>query len=128
MSAPPPPPYGYVPVPGSAQGYPPSPDERTWAWLSHASFFVLGIIGPLIVMLTRGKDSPFVRRHAVEALNFHLSVFIYSVVSAFLFLILIGILTLVATIGVAFVCTILAIVKAANGEEYRYPLCIRMVS
>ncbi|MER7130643.1 DUF1707 and DUF4870 domain-containing protein [Streptosporangium saharense] len=30
-------------------------------------------IGPLIMMLTAGKTSPYVRRHAVEALNFQLT-------------------------------------------------------
>jgi uncharacterized Tic20 family protein len=126
-----PPPPGYAPQyrqPGTAQGYPPNSDEKLWSWLSHASFFVLGLIGPLIIMLVKGNESPFIRRHAVEALNFHISVLIYCIVSFVLIFVLIGIVTLIATFVFALIVTILAIIKAANGEEYRYPLNIRMVS
>lgn len=120
-------PPGYI-VPGTAQGYPPNGDEKLWALLSHGSFFVLGIIGPLIVMLTKGKESPFIRRHAVEALNFHLSVLIYELVSFVLMLVLVGFLTFVAVLVFGLVVTILAMIAANNGADYRYPLNIRMVT
>ncbi len=140
---PPPPPPGYPPPqqppvpgygvpryaqPGSAQGFAPNADEKLWSWLSHASFFVVGLIGPLVIMLVKGNESPFIRRHAVEALNFHISVLIYSLVSFVLIFVIIGLFTLLATFVFAVVVTILAIVKAAAGEDYRYPLNIRMVS
>ncbi len=49
-------------------------------------------------------------------------------ISAILALVLIG-FVLMAAVGLfALVVIILATVKAANGEEYRYPLCIRLVS
>ncbi len=135
---PPPPPPSYAPPapmagqavaqPGSAQGFPPNSDEKLWAWLSHGGFVVGGFIVPLVVMLTKGKDSPFVRRHAVEALNWQISLMIYFVVSIILIFVIIGILTTIALVVAMFVFGIMAIIKAANGEDYRYPLCIRMVS
>ena len=64
----------------------------------------------------------------MESLNFQISLLIYLVISAVLALVLIG-FVLMAAVGLfALVVIILATVKAANGEEYRYPLCIRMVS
>jgi uncharacterized Tic20 family protein len=79
-------------------------------------------------MLVKGNDSAFVRRHAVESLNFQISLLIYLVVSLVLAFVLIGFL-LMAVVGVfALVVIILATIKAANGEDYRYPLCIRLVS
>jgi len=129
---PPPPPPGYAAPPyaqpGTAQGFPPNSDEKLWAWLSHASFFVIGLIGPLVIMLVKGNESPFIRRHAVEALNFHISVVIYTIVSIVLIFVLIGIFTLLATFVFAVIVTIMAIIKAASGEDYRYPLNIRLVS
>jgi uncharacterized Tic20 family protein len=121
------------PQPGSAQGYAPNSDERTWAWVSHAGAIVsawvaMGFIVPLVIMLTKGSTSPFVRRHAVESLNFQISLLIYLVVSGILVLVLVGLLLLVALGIFALVVILIATVKAANGEEYRYPLCIRMVS
>ena len=120
--------YGYGGVPAV-----PTSEERNWALASHvgtfvAAWFAMGFLAPLVIMLVKGKDSAFVRRHAVESLNFQISLLIYLVISAVLALILIG-FVLMAVVGVfALVVIILATVKAANGEEYRYPLCIRMVS
>jgi uncharacterized Tic20 family protein len=124
---------------GPATGRPSSPaplspnDERTWGMIAHLSGFVaayvaLGLIGPLVVMLTMGQRSAFVRRHAVEALNFNISVLIYVAVSVALSFVLIGIPMLIA-IAVFYLVTVVQGAMAANrGEEYRYPLTIRFVS
>jgi hypothetical protein len=119
-------------VPSYSQ-QPPTADERTWAWVSHAGSFVgaavaMAFLVPLVIMLTKGKDSPFVRRHAVESLNFQISVLIYAAVSAVLVLVLIGIALLLALAVFYVVVVVLATVKAANGQEYRYPLTLRLVS
>src|SRR5215831_6623584 len=86
-------------------------DERTWAIAAHLSSFVaayvaLGLLGPLTVMLIAGPRSAFVRRHAVEALNFNISVLIYVAVAAVLSLVLIGIPMLIA-IGVLYVISVI---------------------
>ncbi len=127
--APPPPPPGEQPRAG---GFGPTQDEKTWALIAHvgtfvAAWFAMGFLCPLLVMLTKGNESAFVRRHAVESLNFQISLLIYLVVSGVLVLILVGILMLIAVGIFALVVIILATIKAANGEEYRYPLCIRLV-
>ena len=130
MSNPPGPP---APPPGSGPVAVPSQEERNWALAAHvgtfvAAWFAMGFLAPLIIMLVKGNDSAFVRRHAVESLNFQVSLLIYLVISFVLAFVLIGFL-LMAVVGVfALVVIILATVKAANGEDYRYPLCIRMVS
>ena len=131
----PPPPGGGEPQGWGQPGVPavPTSEERNWALAAHvgtfvAAWFAMGFLAPLVIMLVKGKESAFVRRHAVESLNFQISLLIYLVVSAVLALVLIG-FVLMAVVGVfALVVIILATVKAANGEEYRYPLCIRMVS
>lgn len=134
------PPQGYGPPGYGAPGFGPPPtsppewgprqggEDVTWAVLVHLSFFVLGIIGPIVVMLTKGKESGWVREHAVEALNFHLTVLIASIVSGLLILVLIGIILLPVVIVGAMVLTVIAAVAASRGERYRYPMNIRMVS
>jgi uncharacterized protein len=111
-----------------------TPDERTWGGAAHWSALIAGLVGglsflgPLIVMLVKGNDSPWIRRQSVESLNFQLSILIYAIVSAVLILVLVG-LILLAVVGIFWlVFTIIGSVKAANGEDYRYPLTIRMVS
>ena len=123
-----------APVPAPQQSSTLSPaDERTWGTLAHLSGFVaayvaLGFLGPLLVMATVGTRSAFVRQHAVEALNFNLSVLIYLAVSGVLAFVLIGIPMLVA-VGVLYLWTTVQAAMAANrGETYRYPLSIRFVS
>lgn len=109
-------------------------EERTWAMAAHLSsilgvwVFFLGAVGPLVVMLTQGPRSPYVRAQSVEALNFNISVFIYSVIAWILVVILIGFLALAALFVFQIVFTIIAAVKTSNGEPYRYPLTIRLVS
>ncbi len=111
-----------------------SPDaERNWAVAAHLSSFAaayvaLGFLGPLVCMLLIRDRSPFARRHAVEALNFNLSWLIYLVVSAVLIFIVVG-FVLLAALGIAYlVLVIMGSVAASRGEEFRYPLTIRMVS
>ena len=139
-AGPPPPPQGYPALP-PAYGYPApppydpkgpvqvtGPNDTVWAVLSHLSFFVLALIFPLIVYLTVGKDSAFVRRHSSEALNFHISLLIYSLVSLVLILVVIGIVLLIAVGIFGLVMTIVATVAAAQGRDFRYPLTIRLVT
>jgi uncharacterized Tic20 family protein len=107
-------------------------DELMWGSAAHwsslvAAVIALAFLGPLIVMLTKGNESEWVRRNAVESLNFQLSILIYGAISLALCFVLIG-FVLLPIVGLAWlVCTIIGSVKAARGEEYRYPLTIRMV-
>ncbi len=111
----------------------PTPDEVTWGGAAHwsafvASFVALAFLGPLVIMLTKGNESAYIRRQAVESLNFQLSILIYAGVSFVLLFVLVGFLLLPAVGLLWLICTVLGSVRAARGEEYRYPLTIRMVS
>ena len=109
-----------------------SSDDVMWGSAAHWSSFVaaliaLGFLGPLIIMLTKGNESPWVRRNAVESLNFQLSILLYLIVSGVLIIAVIG-FVLLPIVGLTWlVCTIIASVKAARGEEYHYPVTIRLV-
>lgn len=141
------PPEPYAPAPGhrpaqtSAAGYVPAgwptaattPSERNWAIAAHLSSFVaamvaLSFIGPLVVLLTEGGRSSYVRRHAVEALNFNLSVLLWVVVSALLAFLFVGIPMLLGLLVLYVVSTIRGTVAASRGLDFRYPLTIRFVS
>ncbi len=124
MSQTPPPGYG-------PQGYVQplrADEERLWGLLCHLSYFVLGIIAPLIIMLTLGNRSQYVRYHAVEALNFHITVWIAGLVSGLLILLLIGIVLLPLVLIVSAIFAIIAAIQAYQGQYYRYPLTLRLVS
>lgn len=115
------------------QYLPVTADDRNWAVAAHlgsfvTAWFALGLIAPLVVLLARGGSSPFVRRHAVESLNFQINALVYSVVFGLLMFLLIGFL-LLPLYGVFYVvCVVLATIRASNGEDFRYPFTVRVIS
>ncbi len=93
-----------------------------------AIFTVIGpILIPLVVYLAMRDESEYVRSNAREALNFHLSMFIYSLCCLPFCLILIGYLMLGVLWVFMLIMAIVATVKAADGGCYYYPLTIRLV-
>ncbi|MFN8039842.1 MAG: DUF4870 domain-containing protein [Acidimicrobiales bacterium] len=121
-SGPPPPGYYAPPAPGAAAS-----NARSTAMLAHLLGWLTGFIGPLIIMLTAGKDDPFAKDQSTEALNFQLTVLIGMLVSVVLALVLVG-FVLMIVIAIANVVLCIQGAMAANrGEWYRYPLNIRMV-
>jgi len=119
MNQPPTPPPAPAPV---------SSDDKIWIILCHLSLILsVGFVLPLIVYIVKKQDAPNTAEHAREALNFHISLLIYSIACLALTVILIGIpLFFVLAIG-SIVLAIIASVKASEGVMYRYPLTIRFV-
>ncbi len=117
--------------------------DRTWAAGAHlaalvaafaTSWFagIAGAIAALVVWLLIRDRSAFAAAHAKEAINFNVSMFLYAVGSILLVIFTLGLGLLVAVplwiaLAIAWVVlTIVATVKAYDGEEYRYPLTIRL--
>jgi uncharacterized protein len=120
---------GY-PAPGPQPAVPQAmsdSDQRLWASLGHFGGIILGFVAPLIVMLIYGEKSPYVKRHSTEALNFQITMAIAHVVSAILWIVLIGILLTFALVVVNIIFCIMGGMAAQKGQEYRYPVNIRLV-
>ena len=108
-------------------------EHKTWAAMTHLSAFVMflgipSVIGPVVLWAIKKEDSPYVDFHGKEAVNFNISFLIYAAASAVLILALVGVLLLPAVLVTWFVLTIIATLKASNGEYYRYPLTIRFIN
>ncbi|WP_267900336.1 DUF4870 domain-containing protein [Kribbella turkmenica] len=113
-------------------------EERTWGMVAHvgvlvAAWFAMGFLCPLVIWLVYRYRSDFVRRHALESLNFQLSLLIYTVVAVVLILITFGLgvlivipLVLIGAVA-ALVVIVMATMAASSGREYRYPLTIRLI-
>src|SRR5688572_14043762 len=79
----------------------PKGSDKLWSMLCHLSAFLgVCLLLPLVVYLAMRRDSPFAANNAKEALNFHLSIFLYGLLCIPLFFILIG-FPLVVIIGIA---------------------------
>lgn len=113
---------------------PPAPlrpdEERTWGTLAHLSALIgalligLFFLGPLLVMLVYGERSFFVRGHAVEALNFQLTM---AIVTLALLVTCVGVWLIPLVWVFAVVFAIVGAVRANRGQPYQYPLTWRMV-
>lgn len=103
-------------------------DDKTLGIVMHVLSLVgFAILGPLIIWLIKKDQSPYLDQQGRELLNFQLSYLIYGFVSFLLCFLLIGIPMLII-VGVAtVVLTIIGIVRASEGNIYRFPFTIRLL-
>ena len=107
---------------------------RSWNALCHASA-LLGVflhfpghlLPPLIVWLAKRDDSPEIDAHGKEALNFQLSMLLYTLISGVFCLVLIGFVFLAILWVLNAVLVIVASIQASDGKFYRYPITIRFI-
>jgi uncharacterized protein len=116
-------------------------DEKTWALLMHLSLLghlvvpFLTVLAPLFMWTSKKDKSPFIDDHGREALNFQITLIIYSfalpAIAALIGLITcgVGFLLLIPAALLPYVLGIVGMIPAAmaanRGEYYRYPMTIR---
>lgn len=115
-----------------------------------------GIIVPLLIWQSKRHESTYIDKQGKEAVNFNISMMIYSFIIALLFaipfimlisdaisygeyfdekppinfiisLIVVAIILIVESI-IEFILIILASVKASSGQDFKYPLTIKFIS
>lgn len=142
----------------SLQTAAPDTSERQWAAGVHLAALLLalltswlvgvaGVLAALTVWLLKRDESSFVAEHALEALNFNLSMLIYACVALAIGVALVGVTVLTLGIGLLLtlpaglllllaiaaiavlwlVCSIVAMTRAWDGQPYRYPFSIRLI-
>jgi len=118
-----------TPPPAPATDGPVPSDQRTMALAAHLLGIFTWFIGALVIWLIN-KDDPskaFVTDQAKEALNFQITITIAMLICFVLMIVIIGGL-LAPLVGiVSLVFSIIAAVKANNGELYRYPFALRLI-
>ena len=130
---------------------PPAGDDvatgRTLAVLCHLGLFLGGFILPLVVYLTEGPRNRYTRHHSREALNFNIT-FVMLWMLLFMPAWIVIILTTAGnstrrsgfpiSIAIFWIAgmllwltaisfSILGAVRASQGRQWRYPLCVRFV-
>lgn len=115
-------------------------DDRTMGALAHLSSFgaviapgIGHILGPLIVWMVKRDSSEYAAEHAKEALNFQITITVTTIVAVIGGLLTLGIgflaaIPLIIVIGLLdLVCTVIAALKAYDGQSYRYPMTLRWI-
>ncbi|GAA4583088.1 hypothetical protein GCM10023194_19450 [Planotetraspora phitsanulokensis] len=116
----------FEPEPRFPAGEPvPDAGERVGGAAAHLlTFCGLFVVGPLIMLLAGGRTSPYIRRHALEALNFHLTVLGATLLLPFT---VIGVVLLPFIWILGFVLSVVGGVAALADGNFRYPLTVRLV-
>ena len=109
-------------------------DVKNWMLLCHLPSFagafgmpVGNVIGPLVVWLIKKDESEQIDYHGKESVNFQISITIYMLISIALCFLFVGFALVPIVLMFGTVVTIIATVKANEGERYRYPLSIRFL-
>jgi len=120
-----------------------SSNDTFWLAILHFSGILLMIV-PTVIIWTLKKDKiPNIRNHAIDVINFQISMMIYLIFTAFLCLIPITIafsptvkipiflavgILLITVLGI-YISTLVIIntAKAANNQPYRYLFCIKFL-
>ena len=108
-------------------------DERNVAMLAHLCGFAglivpLGnIIAPLIIWLLHRDKSEFIADQALESLNFNITIILAGIACGVLIFVGIGILLGLALGIVWIIGTVLAAVRASEGQRYRHRFILRLV-
>ncbi len=113
-----------APPPSSSE---PTTDERNLATIAHLLGILLSFLGALVVWLVKKDSSPFVAHQAKEALNFQITMLLAAVVASLTCFVIGPVLTPVVWAGNVVFC-ILAAVSASQGQRYRYPVALRLIS
>jgi uncharacterized protein len=120
---------------------------RTWAILAHLP--LLNIVLPIIAYALYGDKDPFVKHHAVEALNHQITVFAVQMVGMVIFMSTMmnsmfgdfgergqpfnttGFVTIWLVFGglgiYNLVMGVVGMISASRGKLFRYPVAIRLV-
>ncbi|MBL68286.1 MAG: orotate phosphoribosyltransferase [Verrucomicrobiales bacterium] len=119
----------------------PPANDHTWIVLCHASALLVlvpvvhygALAGPLIVWLVKRDSLPDVNSHGRAALNFQISMTLYSIAAVTVPAFLIGNMPVLKLLPWALgwvlllanlICIITASLKAGRGELFRYPFAI----
>ena len=114
-------------------------EDRTWRVLCHAlshpalfGIAFLHFLAPFLLWYFFKRDDVEVEHHAKEAFNFQISMLLAGWIGGLMSLTCLlapfGIPIFLAAVALAFVMPIVAAVKTANGEFYRYPLTYRFLT
>ncbi len=108
-------------------------DSRNFAVLAHLSTFVGYVIpfgnvfSPFLLMMLK-PDDRFVRAHAVECLNYNISLLVWALIATVLCVVLVGFPLLFLILIGSFIFPLIAASRAMAGNGHRYPMTFRFLS
>lgn len=107
----------------------PTQEEKIWGAVSHISYLAgLPVIVPLIIFLWKREQSAFVASQAKQAVGLHIATIIACAIAlGFSFAtfglgLALAVPSLMVLSVIAFILSVVAVIKVSQGESYHYPL------
>ena len=124
---PPTPPQQPAPPAPTATAAPLSPEQDIqWGSFAHLGG-VIGVLPSLIIWLVFKDRGSFTNTEAKEALNFQITLIFAYIISSILVIVFIGAILIWAVWIVGVVFSIIAFLRAKDGNHYRYPFAVRLI-
>lgn len=101
-------------------------DAASVATAMHIAGIFFGFVPGLLVYLLRPED-PFLRHHATQSLNLHITSFIGFLVALVLVFVLIGFFLIFAILFGTLAVQVVAAMAANRGEYYAMPFTLQVV-
>jgi len=126
-NVPPTPPEQPAPPAPTATAAPLTPEQDIqWGSFAHLGG-VIGVLPSLIIWLVFKDRGSFTNTEAKEALNFQITLIFAYIVSSILVIVFIGAILIWAVWIVGVVFSIIAFLRAKDGNHYRYPFAVRLI-
>src|SRR5450432_1044826 len=123
-----PPPSSTPPTPLGSQGPTPDKDSITMGMLCHLLGIFTGFLGPLIILLLKKDNSPFVDDQGKEALNFQITTLVVCLICIPLNLLFcIGSILILIVQICRIVFGVMGTLQANKGIAYRYPRIYQLI-
>lgn len=92
-----------------------------------SAFFIWRWVPPLVLLLVKGNQSPYLKKQAKEILNFQITMMLIWIGTLVLMVVLIGFLLVPLVLMLDLVSMAIAAARTASGQPFRYPICFRFV-
>ena len=126
-NVPPTPPQQPAPASPTATAAPLTPEQDIqWGSFAHLGG-VIGVLPSLIIWLVFKDRGSFTNTEAKEALNFQITLIFAYIISSILVIVFIGAILIWAVWIVGVVFSIIAFLRAKDGNHYRYPFAVRLI-
>lgn len=106
----------------------PNADDKNIATITHLAGTVFSFVPALLIWALKKDDSAYISNQAKEALNFQITVLMAQFVAGILAFILIGFVFMLIIWLANVVLCIIAAISTSKGEQYRYPLTLRLIN
>lgn len=108
---------------------------RNWVVFCHSGGLVtvsfVNLIIPLVIWLMKKDESPFIDEQGKEIVNFQISIAIYGSVLFLIAFTVIGMpitfLGMFILVAANIISIIKGAIKASNGEQFLYPINLRLI-